>query len=104
MFFFDSEVLARDCVEVNGEWYIVSTLKPWDTKKWETGLRHIDTKAFFEDWFAEADDDTPPTAEEIMMYAEDYDPYGYWSVEQHPNKKVARKRHAEICKTALLQD
>lgn len=97
---FEIERMARDIVFVNGEYYIVDTCKPWDTKKWETGLRKVDHKKMFEDWLNEGE--TPPTPAEIMEYADDYDPYGWWDIEVHPNKRTARKRHKEICQTAVL--
>ena len=97
---FAKEVYARDYVKVNNDFYIVSTLKAWDTNAWETGLSRVDLQELIKDWLEDSEDGTLPTDEEIWELAEDY--ATGWCVEDHPNKKVAKKRHAEICKTAEL--
>ena len=103
--FFDFEKLAHDLVEVNGNWYIVDTCKPWDTNRWETGLSKVDTEKLLADYFWDTDEDEEISEEEkieaIKETAEEY--AGWWDIEEHDNKRIAKKRHAEICKTAILQ-
>ena len=98
---FALETLARDYVKVNGNYYIVDTIKAMDTRKWETGLAKVDMEELLKDWYADGETDCPPTDDDIFEWCEDY--ADGWAVEQHPNIKVARKRHKEICKTAELK-
>ena len=101
---FNLETYARDLVEINGQWYIVDTVKAWDTHKWETGLTKIDTEAMYIFLAGEADegDNYKLTSEDIEDYAESFTTD--WYVEQHANYRTAVKRHKEICKTAILYE
>ena len=97
--FFILDSYARDLVEINGRWYIVNTIKPCDTRRWETGLTEINLEAM-QNYIADEDEElTPEIIEEL---AEDFT--GDWAVEQHVNKAQAIKRHKEICLTAELKE
>ena len=99
------ETYARNIVKVNNKWYIVDTIKPGDTNRWETGLAEVDLEALRkfvdEDLGFDLKDDEELDDETIYAYADDFT--DGWSVESHSNKKIAIKRHAEICKTARLR-
>ena len=95
---FSLETYKRELVKVNGNWYIVDTIKAPDTRKWETGISKVD----MDQMAIEIDADEELTDEDIEEFAEDYTTG--WAVEQHPNKRVAMRRHAQICLTAELNE
>lgn len=97
---FEIEKLARDLVNINGEYFLVDTCKAPDIHKWETGIAKINAEEILQN------EEPCETEEERMQIlrecADDY--VWFWQVETHPNKEVARERHAEICKTGKLKE
>ena len=103
MFYFEVERLARDVVEVDGEWYIVDTCKTPDAG-WETGIASIDLESMAEELDIDEEEGESLYPELIRKYAEDFiDEWG-WEVQNYRTKRQAEAGHKRVCKNGKLDE
>ena len=89
----------RDVVCVNGNWFVVDTVKTPDAG-WETGIAKIDVEALREAIIEDEDDELMD--EDIRTYYDEFT--GWWDVQNYRTKREAAAGPKRVYKNGRLDE